>query len=181
MRIRTAAVEDAAIVLKWKNNHRIWELDDPDPYSQTSAAEFAGYWKSLLTRHAVWMLEEQDRAVGQMGWVHRGGDTAEFFIMIGEPDQWDRGLGRFALSSLLDRAREAGLKGLYGRVLGHNLRAQHLFFSLGFKLMAMDTDCYRRYGQIHDVLWLAHDLKAANPRRAPRSVPDFLDADVACL
>ena len=159
--LRRAVVDDAATVLAWMNDERIWRMDNPAPYQPRALPEFEKQWARMVGEQTVWMLEVQDEPVGHMGWVHQGSTVAEFYIVIGEPDRWGEGLGREAMQMMVDAGLRDRLHVLYGRVLGENQRARSFFASLGFRDLYVSADFYERDGRSHDLYWVALDLHKA--------------------
>ncbi len=74
----------------------------------------------------------EDSEVGVARYMTRpGGDRCEFAIVVS--DQWrDKGIGARLMRSLMQNARDRGLKVMEGEVLSTNMRMLELMKSLGF-------------------------------------------------
>ena len=178
MEIRAAAYDDATAVLAWVNDKLIWCLDNPEPYEEKSLAVFAKQWSAIVDQQQVFIIEQDAQAVGHMGWVVQAPEIAEFYIVIGEPQAWGKGLGRAAMELMFQRAAEAGLRALYGRVLGENRRALEFFQSLGFALTGVTENYYQRQQVSYDLHWVTRLL---TPDTAITDLLSFQPVNAASL
>jgi acetyltransferase len=90
----------------------------------------------------IGVLEQDGREieVGVARYMTRpGGDTCEFALVVAD-DQRNRGIGARLMRSLMQNARDKGLRIMEGEVLSANSRMLALVKSLGFRIESDRTD-----------------------------------------
>ena len=111
-------------------------------------------------------LKDDDRHIGGCG-LHRialPARKAELGIFIGEPDCWNRGLGREAVGLLLDYGfNRLGLHRIELHVYAYNRRGVRCYERCGFRFEGALREARFCDGQFHDVLCygiLEHEYRA---------------------
>src|SRR5574341_2038745 len=154
VRLRPLSEQDLPLVMRWFNDpgvrHWLHQSDRPDA---TLEAVREHFWRPVAEGRAVgWVIETPERRpVGTLRLLeidphHR---RAELAISIGEPGQWDRGLGT-------DAVRQA--------------RA-HAFDALDLRRVGLITDadnargirCYEKAGFVREGLLRSHRLRYGQP------------------
>lgn len=141
--------DDLELYLRWVNQKAIWEVDNSGPYEFRTPELFHDKWKEILAANHSYMIIKDDREIGYIGLFYEEnlGLTSEFFIVIGETDEWGKGHGKVAMDWLVQHAKQNDLSQLLATVLGNNERAQKFYRSLGFKWIKEKEDPYERNGK----------------------------------
>ncbi|MBN1858332.1 GNAT family N-acetyltransferase [Candidatus Bipolaricaulota bacterium] len=104
------------------------------------------------------VLKDGDMHIGNCGLhrINRFDRSAEFGIMIGDPESREKGYGTEAGRLLIDYAfHELNLHRVGLRVFSFNKRAQAMYEKLGFVLEGIERESYFRHGGFHDTLMMA--------------------------
>ena len=88
------------------------------------------------------VLEEGERLIGEACYRKVGEGIAEIGIKICETDCQNRGLGRIILSMLILWLFEQGFEKIVLDTNLTNLRAQHVYESLGFRKLRINYDSW---------------------------------------
>ena len=88
------------------------------------------------------ILEENERLIGEACYRIVGEGIAEIGIKICETDCQNRGLGRVILSMLISWLFEQGFEKIVLDTNLTNLRAQHVYESLGFQKLRVNIDSW---------------------------------------
>lgn len=88
------------------------------------------------------VLEEGERLIGEACYRKVGEDIAKIGIKICETDCQNRGLGRIILSMLILWLFEQGFEKIVLDTNLTNLRAQHVYESLGFRKLRINYDSW---------------------------------------
>ena len=88
------------------------------------------------------ILEENERLIGEACYRKVGDGIAEIGIKICETDCQNRGLGRVILSMLISWLFEQGFEKIVLDTNLTNLRAQHVYESLGFQKLRVNIDSW---------------------------------------
>ena len=91
----------------------------------------------------ILIIECEGRPVGEMNYRNLGDGTAEIGIKICKADYQDRGLGRICLSMLISRLFGRGYARIVLDTNLNNLRAQHVYESLGFRKLRVNENSWR--------------------------------------
>jgi RimJ/RimL family protein N-acetyltransferase len=157
MRLRELIREDLPTLNGWRNDR---ELVDHLGASfafvgpEVDTAWFNAYLNSRDRNVRLAILGDADELVGcvyllGISWVHR---SAEFAIMIGRKDYWNRGLGRQATQAVLDHAfRDLQLHRVWLHVNHDNPRARHVYERVGFRHEGTLRSALFKNGQYVDV------------------------------
>ena len=142
--IRNATADDAEQLAAWWNDGSVMaHAGFPNGLGITPeeiAASLAGDTDEFHRRH---IIEENGLPIGEMNYRNKGGGVAEIGIKICVPSCRNRGLGKRLLRMFID--------GLFGQ-LGYdeiildtnlnNLRAQHVYESLGFEKVRVNINSW---------------------------------------
>lgn len=144
------------LYLRWMNNlETTATLGRADVFPRESEERF--YEAATAEDQTAFTIYEKAtlRPIGttQLKNVSYRNGTAEFGILIGEPDCRDRGYGTEATRLVLDFAFHVlGLHNVELRVFSHNPRGRRAYEKAGFKTIGVRREAYklgqRRYGVI---------------------------------
>lgn len=136
--IRTALPEDAPQLVQWWNDGAVMaHAGFPNGLGTTVEAEA----KRLPGRRMI--ILEGDRPIGECNYRDQGDGIAEIGIKICETDCQNRGLGRIVLSMLIAYLFGAGFQKIILDTNLNNLRAQHVYETLGFRKLRVNIDSWR--------------------------------------
>ncbi len=135
--IRTAVPTDAEQLAAWWNDGAVMaHAGFPLGLGITEEKVIAGLGHGRLT------LEENNRLIGEACYRKTDDATAEIGIKICETDCQNRGLGRIILSMLISWLFENGFRKIVLDTNLNNLRAQHVYESLGFRKLRVNYDSW---------------------------------------
>jgi diamine N-acetyltransferase len=106
------------------------------------------------------------RPIGNVGLhdIDHFNRTAEFGIVIGEKDCWNKGYGTEATTLMLDYGFTAlGLHNIILQVYGYNEYAHRAYLRAGFREMGRRREAKRMAGRAYDIIYmdcLAADFKS---------------------
>ncbi len=142
--IRQASVHDAPQLAAWWNDGAVMAHAGFPNGIGIPATEVA---EKLNSGQLV--IEEEDRMIGECNYRDVGDDAAEIGIKICEIDCQDRGIGRKVLSMLIRWLFEQGYQKIVLDTNLTNIRAQHVYESLGFRKLRTNIDSWRdQLGQL---------------------------------
>lgn len=135
--IRDAVAADAAQLAAWWNDGAVMaHAGFPLGLGTTVEKVIAGLGNGRL------VLEENERLIGEACYRKVGEGIAEIGIKICETDCQNRGLGRIILSMLISWLFEQGFDKIVLDTNLTNLRAQHVYESLGFRKLRINYDSW---------------------------------------
>ena len=135
--IRDSIPEDARQLAAWWNDGAVMaHAGFPLGLGITEEKVIAGLGNGRLT------LEENSRLIGEACYRQVGDGIAEIGIKICEMDCQNRGLGRIILSMLISWLFENGFRKIVLDTNLNNLRAQHVYESLGFRKLRVNYDAW---------------------------------------
>lgn len=135
--IRDAVAADAAQLAAWWNDGAVMaHAGFPNGLDTTVEKVIAGLGNGRL------VLEENERLIGEACYRKVGESIAEIGIKICETDCQNRGLGRIILSMLISWLYEQGFDKIVLDTNLTNLRAQHVYESLGFRKLRINYDSW---------------------------------------
>ena len=135
--IRDAVAADAAQLAAWWNDGAVMaHAGFPNGLGTTVEEVIAGLGNGRL------VLEEGERPIGEACYRKVGEGIAEIGIKICETDCQNRGLGRVILSMLIAWLFERGYEKIVLDTNLTNLRAQHVYESLGFRKLRINYDSW---------------------------------------
>ena len=135
--IRDAVTADAQQLTAWWNDGAVMaHAGFPLGLGTTVEKVIAGLGNGRL------ILEENERLIGEACYRKVGEGIAEIGIKICETDCQNRGLGRVILSMLIAWLFERGYEKIVLDTNLTNLRAQHVYESLGFRKLRINYDSW---------------------------------------
>ena len=135
--IRDAVTADAQQLTAWWNDGAVMShAGFPLGLGTTVEKVIAGLGNGRL------ILEENERLIGEACYRKVGEGIAEIGIKICETDCQNRGLGRIILSMLIAWLFEQGFTKIVLDTNLTNLRAQHVYESLGFRKLRINYDSW---------------------------------------
>ena len=142
--IRNAVESDAAQLAAWWNDGAVMaHAGFPNGLGITAeeiAASLATDSDETRRRH---IIEEDGTAIGEMNYRNAGDGIAEIGIKICIPACRNRGLGKKLLKMFIDGLfNELGYREIVLDTNLNNLRAQHVYESLGFEKIRVNIDSW---------------------------------------
>lgn len=135
--IRDAMAADAEQLTAWWNDGAVMaHAGFPNGLGTTIEEVIAGLGDGRM------VLEEGERLIGEACYRKVGEGIAEIGIKICETDCQNRGLGRIILSMLISWLFEQGFEKIVLDTNLTNLRAQHVYESLGFRKLRINYDSW---------------------------------------
>ena len=135
--IRDAVTADAQQLTAWWNDGAVMaHAGFPLGLGTTEEKVIAGLGNGRL------VLEENERLIGEACYRKVGEGIAEIGIKICETDCQNRGLGRMILSMLISWLFAQGFEKIVLDTNLTNLRAQHVYESLGFQKLRVNIDSW---------------------------------------
>ena len=135
--IRDAVAADAAQLTAWWNDGAVMaHAGFPNGLRTTIEEVITGLGDGRL------VLEEDERLIGEACYRKVGESIAEIGIKICETDCQNRGLGRIILSMLISWLFAQGFEKIVLDTNLTNLRAQHVYESLGFRKLRINYESW---------------------------------------
>ena len=135
--IRDAVAADAEQLTAWWNDGAVMaHAGFPNGLGTTVEKVVAGLGNGRL------VLEENERLIGEACYRKVGEGIAEIGIKICETDGQNRGLGKVILSMLIAWLFAQGFERIVLDTNLTNLRAQHVYESLGFQKLLVNIDSW---------------------------------------
>lgn len=126
--LRTATPVDAKQLVAWWNDGKVMaHAGFPYGLGTTEEEVIAKLGEGRL------VISEGPRLIGECCYQDHGNHVAEIGIKICEPDCQNRGVGRKVLSLLIGWLFDSGYTEIILDTNPANLRAQHVYESLGFR------------------------------------------------
>lgn len=137
LRIRQAQPRDAAQLAAWWNDGELMiHVGFPNGLGTTEEEVRAKLRPGLL------IIEEAGRPVGECNYRSAGEGVVDVGIKICERDCQGRGLGRIAMSMLIRWLFDQGNTKITLDTALSNLRAQHVYESLGFQKLRINRNSW---------------------------------------
>jgi RimJ/RimL family protein N-acetyltransferase len=125
-------------------------LTDPEmarlTMTRAVTREAQNAWYAALpgrTDYAVWGVTYDGAPVGVMGLKNVTADAAEYFLYVGDPAYWGRGIAAWAFREICTVARSRGLTSLWGLIGKHNERSLGVHTREGFAVVGETETEYR--------------------------------------
>ena len=136
--VSTARAEDVPQLVAWWNDGSVMaHAGFPNGLGTTVEHETSRLKESRL------MIWEGGRPIGECNFRAAGEQTAEIGIKICETDCQNRGVGRIVLSLLIKYLFKQGNEKIVLDTNLNNLRAQHVYESLGFRKLRVNIDSWK--------------------------------------
>jgi len=141
--IRQAKLVDAKQLTAWWNDGAVMaHAGFPNGLGTTEEEVIEGLGNG-------WVIEESDRLIGECNYRNVADGVAEIGIKICAFDCQNRGVGRRVLSMLIDWLFRNGYSKIVLDTNLTNKRAQHVYESLGFRKVRINTDSWKdQLGQL---------------------------------
>ncbi len=141
--IRNATFDDAFQLAEWWNDGAVMaHAGFPLGLGTTPEKVAAGMAADSDDTRRLLMLEYQGRAIGEMSFRCLEDGAAEIGIKICDATMQEQGLGRQYLSMLIAALFECGHFRIVLDTNLNNLRAQHVYESLGFTRLGVQENCW---------------------------------------
>lgn len=142
--IRNATAADAQQLAAWWNDGSVMaHAGFPNGLGIAVDEIIASLAKDVEGIHVRHIIEENGAPIGEMNYRNVGNDTAEIGIKICNPSCQNRGLGRKLLKMFIDGLlNELGFEKIILDTNLNNLRAQHVYESLGFEKVRVNIDSW---------------------------------------
>jgi len=142
--IRNAVPEDAPLLARWWNDGNVMaHAGFPNGLGTTAekiAADLAADTDD--TRRRLILLWEEI-PIGEMVYRNIGSQTVDIGIKICESSFQEKGIGRIALSLLIQYLFDSGCTKIVLDTNLNNTRAQHVYEKLGFQRLRINPDSWR--------------------------------------
>lgn len=136
--IRTAEQKDVPQLVAWWNDGSVMaHAGFPLGLGTTVEKVTASLREGLL------VIEENDRLIGECNYRPQEEGVVQIGIKICETACQNRGVGRKILSMLITRLFETGYKKIVLDTNLTNVRAQHVYESLGFTKLRVNIDSWK--------------------------------------
>jgi diamine N-acetyltransferase len=147
------------LYLKWNNDFEVVRTtSQPRPITREALeAEYEQGSKADDQVHFTIYERATMRPIGgaNLHMIRRTHLRANFGIMIGEKECWDKGYGTEATRLVLDFAFNAmGLHTVLLSVVDFNERAIRAYVRAGFREIGRWRESYRVGGAVHDIVWM---------------------------
>lgn len=152
--IRNATADDAAQLAKWWNDGSIM-AHAGFPNGLNTSAEKVKIQISCDSDSTVrrLIIEENGKAIGEMVFQIKQGNTAEIGVKICDFSRQNIGIGKIALSMLIKALFKTGIARIVLDTDLENKRAQHVYEEIGFKMTGIRTDSWRnQIGQLRSAV-----------------------------
>ena len=102
------------------------------------------WFESLPNRsdYLIWGVEYLGQPIGVSGLKHLSDGQAEYWGYIGEKTLWGKGIGKFLMYEIIEKAKSLDLRKVYLRVRKYNPRAYNMYLKFGFAIDNEDDDVY---------------------------------------
>ncbi|MBW4846342.1 MAG: GNAT family N-acetyltransferase [Lachnospiraceae bacterium] len=158
IKLRKLSLDDYNIYHSWRNDVEVMYTTSPllDIYTLKDTEEFItsiisqSNAKSYIIEH-----KETNQAVGivSLSNIDYKNRSAECIIDIGAKDMWGKGIGKAALSLILEYAfSELNLHRVFLNVFSFNKRAIKLYEKMGFMHEGVLRQAFYRAGDWHDIV-----------------------------
>lgn len=142
--IRNAAMEDAPLLARWWNDGSVMAHagfpkglgTTPEKISADLAQDSDEHRRRLILR---W----EDIPIGEMVYRNLGDGSVDIGIKICESAYQEKGIGRLALSMLIQALFESGYEKIVLDTNLNNTRAQHVYEKLGFQKLRINHNSWR--------------------------------------
>ena len=142
--IRNATPADAEILADWWNDGSVMaHAGFPNGLGTSVAKVLENISRNLEGQRCLHIIEENGVPIGEMNYRNVGNGAAEIGIKICNPACQNRGLGKKLLRMFIDGLfGELGFSEIILDTNLNNLRAQHVYESLGFEKVRVNIDSW---------------------------------------
>lgn len=158
IKLRKLSVDDYLTYHNWRNDTKVMQSTSLqlDQYTEKETEQFISMIASQ-TNSKGYMIEHKDsrETIGIISLINIDykNRSAECIIDIGSKDMWGKGIGREAMSLILEFAfNELNLHRVYLQVFSFNERAVNLYKKIGFSHAGLLREALYRNGEWHDII-----------------------------
>lgn len=170
VRLRELKAEDLPRLHGWYQQPELWDhlVGDFVPRGEPEALGYMQRWLQPSDRELRLGIEADDagaaRLVGLAFFspLELTVGQAELHLMIGDPQERGRGVGRQAVNLLVDRGFALGLRRIVLKVLASNLAAQKVYAQCGFRVVGQDAPAMK-HGRPAEVIVMQIDRGGSTP------------------
>lgn len=142
--IRDAVGEDAPLLARWWNDGRVMaHAGFPKGLGTSPEKNAADLARDSDEKRRRLILLWEDIPIGEMVYRNLGNETADIGIKICEEAYQEKGIGRVALSMLIQNLFDSGYTKIVLDTNLNNTRAQHVYEKLGFQKLCVNVNCWR--------------------------------------
>lgn len=135
MKLRPLLEKDIAGQLEWMQDNAVYtQFKQPfETFTYLDVKAFVETGNNATDNHFA-VVDDSDEYLGTVSLKKLDFESysAEFAIVI-RRSVWGKGVGKFAMTEILNHAKKLGLKNIYLRVLDQNVGAIHLYERFDFK------------------------------------------------
>lgn len=142
--IRNAAEEDAPLLARWWNDGAVMaHAGFPMGLGTTAEKIAADLTRDSDEHRRRLILTWEDNPIGEMSYRNLGDGSADIGIKICESACQEKGIGRLALSMLIQALFDSGYEKIVLDTNLNNTRAQHVYEKLGFQKLRVNQNSWR--------------------------------------
>ncbi len=160
--LRELQLEDLLHINKWRNDHEIIDFLGNNFLYIAKDVDEAWYENYLQNRDKAKRFAiidlNNNNIIGttQLTSIHAVNQSAEFSILIGEKNYWNRGAGQSAMHMAIWHGfLDLNLNRIYLTVLSDNHRAIHLYEKAGFVCEGVMRQAVYKKGSFSDLLLMS--------------------------
>jgi len=142
--LRKIKLQDFEVFKKYADDEEIHRYNTFDIYKKAKEVGFENFLKDKNeTRYAI-CLEDTGEIIGDIGErIVPDSPNIKFGLTIFRKDLWDKGLGYQAITQLLKKLKDRGVKTVVLDVDKRNERALHLYKKIGFVICGESDKKYQ--------------------------------------
>lgn len=142
--IRNATADDAQQLAEWWNDGSVMaHAGFPNGLGITVEKVIENISRNVEGQRCLHIIEENGVPIGEMNYRSKGNSVAEIGIKICVPSCQNRGLGKKLLRMFIDGLfNDLGFAEIILDTNLNNLRAQHVYESLGFEKVRVNIDSW---------------------------------------
>lgn len=140
--IRNAEEKDAEKLTNWWNDGKVMEHAGFPNGLQITKEKVKQQLEKHDDNNRRLIMEYDGTLIGEMCYTHLG-DSVDIGIKICNFDYQNQGHGRIFLSMLIERLFHKGYQKIVLDTMIENIRAQHVYESLGFVKQGVKIDCWK--------------------------------------
>ncbi len=159
VQLRPVSEDDVDAILGWVNDPEVvgnLAAFSGEPFTREQELSYVRSMQaSAVDRVFSVFAQDDDRYLGQVGLhqIHWRSKVARLACIIGSSDEWGKGFGSAAISSLLDTAfGTEGLHKVWLVVFETNTRARRTYERLGFQIEGHLREEYFHTGEWHTMI-----------------------------
>lgn len=153
LRIRNATIEDSATLLSWWNDGSVMAHAGFPEGLKTTLEHVQQQILSCDEKKRILIIELDKQAIGEMNFKYIMDDVVSIGIKLCESSHQNKGLGKLCLSMLIHELFKMHVSKVICDTNLANVRAQHVYESLGFIKTAIHRDAWRnQVGELQSIV-----------------------------